>query len=128
MKRIRKGIAYFTTLAEAQNVAEAIRTTTDNQDPHIRNFGLGFAVQYYTSGPYYPELEQNNCDGAGPHASGEVRVLPHGAEPSHGNSILCRACFDKEISWRRDMNRATALVPPAYDLPQWTELVVYGAE
>lgn len=55
MKRIRKGVAYFTTYAEAQTVAEAL--PAEYQDKHIRSYGLGYAVQYYTSGPYYPELE-----------------------------------------------------------------------
>jgi hypothetical protein len=67
--------------------------------------------------------ENPNCDGAGPHESGEVRRLPWG-ECTDGASILCRACFRHEINWRKDRNRE--LEPEnRFDLPAWADLKVY---
>jgi hypothetical protein len=41
--------------------------------------------------------ENWNCDGAGPHTAGEVRVYPLGAG---GNLILCCNCFARENNYR----------------------------
>ncbi len=70
-----------------------------------------------------------NCDGqeSRPTCSdnNEVRVLPWGTEPGHGNSILCHNHFDKEIAWRKERNRELG-VEAQYDLPKWDSLRVYG--
>ena len=64
---------------------------------------------------------QNNCDGSGPHASGEVRLLPTGGD---GNLILCQKCFEYELSWRRERNRG--LAPFAqFSLPTWESAKIY---
>lgn len=66
-----------------------------------------------------------NCDGdhcTAPH--GEVRVLPLGTSPHHGNLILCQSCFDYEIAYRRDRNRD--LSPDCrFDLPDWKTLKIH---
>lgn len=68
---------------------------------------------------------QNNCDGSGPHTDGEVRVLPLGSEPNHGNLILCRSCFGKELRWRVERNRE--LAPDVrFATPIWPNLEIYG--
>jgi len=65
----------------------------------------------------------NNCDGDHCRVeTGEVRVLPYGGG---GNLILCRACYEHEIRWRKERNRE---VWSAFDLPAWESLRIYGAE
>lgn len=55
------------------------------------------------------------CDGAGPHSRGEARKLPvTPGNPDHGNSILCRACFDRELNER-----------PRTPRPLWGNLEIY---
>ncbi len=67
---------------------------------------------------------QNNCDGSGPHAEGEVRVLPLTKDPHHGNLILCPQCFRREMMWR--FLRNTELGEEAqYEIPDWQSLEVY---
>lgn len=64
------------------------------------------------------------CDGSGPCCAGEVRVLPLGKNPHHGNLILCRNCHWREIEFRKDRN--TELAPDCrFDLPTWETLNVY---
>lgn len=76
-------------------------------------------VQPHTGGASNPM-----CDGAGPCDSGSVRVLPMGANPDHGNLILCLSCFQREMAFRRERNRE--LSPDcAFDLPAWTSLKIY---
>lgn len=69
------------------------------------------------------DLHHNpNCDGS--HCSrpqGEVRLLPTGGG---GNLIVCRACFEHEMRWRRDRNRELA-DDCKFDLPAWESLKVY---
>ena len=67
------------------------------------------------------------CDGSGPCAYGQVRVLPMGPSPHHGNVILCMSCFNKEIAWRRERNTELAK-DCQFKLPAWTDLQVYGQE
>lgn len=62
-----------------------------------------------------------NCDGAGPCAVGEIRVLPMGGG---SNGLLCRQCFYKEIAYRQDRNR-TLEEQNKFTLPTWDELEVY---
>lgn len=61
-----------------------------------------------------------NCDGSGPHEEGEVRVLPTG---ERSNALLCHACFEREIAWRKERNPKVA---QPFDLPEWGSLEVYG--
>lgn len=58
---------------------------------------------------------------------GEVRVLPLGASPYHGNLILCLNCFNHELAYRRSRNRDLAK-DCAFRRPAWETLEVYGAE
>jgi hypothetical protein len=70
-------------------------------------------------------MNNPNCDGSGPCESGEVRLIPLGRNPDHGNMILCRLCFERELDFRRERNRE--LSPDcAFALPAWTSLEVYG--
>ena len=71
-----------------------------------------------------------NCSGAGPHANSEVRILPHGKEPLHGNDILCRACFYREIAYRTDWNKYMCGSDNfnRRDIPDWNDLKVYDPE
>ena len=71
--------------------------------------------------------QMNNpmCDGSGPCADGEVRVLPVGSSPHHGNMILCRLCFGRELAWRRDRNHDLAK-DCQFKLPAWETCEVYG--
>jgi len=70
-------------------------------------------------------MKNPNCDND--HCwdeNGEVRVLPMHKLENHGNLILCRACFNYEIRYRRERNRD--LAPDcAFDLPTWESLKVY---
>ena len=69
-----------------------------------------------------------NCDGDHCNsATGQVRVLPTGSLPHHGNMILCQSCFRHELAWRVERN--TELAPDcAFKLPTWESLKVYGEE
>lgn len=67
------------------------------------------------------------CDGSGPCDPGTVRVLPLGSNPDHGNLILCRCCFERELAFRRERNRELA-ADCAFALPAWESLAVYGEE
>ena len=69
----------------------------------------------------------NNCDGSGPCKPGEVRLLPLGSSPHHGNIILCEYCFHREISCRQERNRKLA-ADCAFKLPLWTDCEIYGQE
>lgn len=65
--------------------------------------------------------ENWNCNGAGPHASGEVRILPTGGD---SNAILCRLCFSREISYRATRN--VELGRRAFDTSKrWADCKVY---
>lgn len=64
------------------------------------------------------------CDGSGPCAFGEVRLLPLGHSEHHGNLILCRHCFDHELLYRRERNRDLSK-DCAFDLPAWNHCKIY---
>jgi hypothetical protein len=71
-------------------------------------------------------IHNPNCDGASCVTTrGEVRKLPHTANPDHGNSILCNACFTHELRYRVERNKQLA-ADARYALPDWDELKVYG--
>ena len=57
------------------------------------------------------------CTGAGPHAGHEVRLFSD-ARDRH----LCRACFDREVTWRAARNRD--LADGAYETPSWESLPI----
>ena len=77
-------------------------------------------------------MENNYCDGSGPHTPGEVRVLPTGGD---SNAILCRSCYFREMKYRRDRNHPNAKMlgygpvldeSAKFDLPSWESLKVYA--
>ncbi len=45
----RKGVTYYKFYTDARKVAKKV-------SGHVRNYGLGYAVQYRVSGPYYSEV------------------------------------------------------------------------
>ena len=65
-----------------------------------------------------------NCCGSGPHTGGEVRVLPYSRD---GNLILCYACYQRELNWRRMRNRELG-ADAQYRLPDWISLEIYNCE
>jgi hypothetical protein len=67
------------------------------------------------------------CNGSGPHRGDEVRLLPHTKTPLHGNDILCRACFEREIEYRRERNRSLGDFAK-YDTPAWEDCKLYETE
>jgi hypothetical protein len=63
-----------------------------------------------------------NCCGSHCRATtGEVQVLPAGGD---GNLILCIACFDHELAWRRERNRELEKFAQ-FRLPSWEACEVY---
>ena len=63
----------------------------------------------------------NMCDGSRCKLpNGEVRLLPTGGD---GNMIYCRACYEHEMSYRRERNRDMGYA--AFELPKWEDLKVY---
>lgn len=63
--------------------------------------------------------DNSECGGSGPHAAGEVKVMPTGG---NSNIILCRSCWERETEWRRDRNKA---VHSPFDLLPWEKAKVY---
>jgi hypothetical protein len=58
-------------------------------------------------------------------ANGEIRVLRLSKDPLGSNLLICRACFEHELRWRRVRN--TELSPEAaFPLPAWEDLKVYN--
>ena len=66
-------------------------------------------------------MKNYNCDGCGPHVGPETRRLPF---PDGSAVILCRACYGREMHYRRGRNRDLA-PENQFDLPAWDELDVY---
>lgn len=67
-------------------------------------------------------MKNPNCDNDKCTASnGQVRVLPTGGD---GNAILCRACFEHELRFRRERNRDLSK-DCQFKLPTWETLKVY---
>ena len=69
-------------------------------------------------------MQNPNCDGSGPCRGTEVRVLPMGGD---GNVILCQACFNREMIWRKYRNRGLS-EEAKYVLPTWHKLEVYDGK
>jgi hypothetical protein len=70
-------------------------------------------------------MKNPNCDNEMCRTeTGEVRVLPSGGD---SNLILCRACFNYEIFFRRDRNKYLS-EDAQFDLPTWKELGIYLSE
>jgi hypothetical protein len=68
-------------------------------------------------------VQNNMCDGGCcVTTDGEVRVLPL---DEGSNLILCRACFEHEMAFRRDENKR---VPVLYEILAWESLKVYKAK
>jgi len=68
----------------------------------------------------------DNCDGAGPHTEGEVRLLPIGHGPGGPATItpykhFCRTCFQREKTWRFAQNKSGRNFPVII----WDEMEVY---
>jgi hypothetical protein len=64
----------------------------------------------------------SNCDGGCClRSEGEVRVLPTGGS---SNLILCRACYEHELAWRRERNRELGAAFK-FELPTWDSLEIY---
>jgi hypothetical protein len=66
-------------------------------------------------------MQNPNCDGSGPCTPGQVRVLPTGGD---SNGILCRACYGREIQFRKERNKELGK-SCQFDLPAWDTLKVY---
>lgn len=64
------------------------------------------------------------CDGSGPCAAGEMRVLPTGGD---SNAILCKFCFEREIAYRRERNRDLG-EDCKFKIPAWEDCKVYEQE
>ena len=71
------------------------------------------------------KMTNDNCDGSGPHAAGTVRLMPTGGD---GNLILCRACWRRELSYRRERNRVVADPCSLFPEPCWEEGEIYGED
>ncbi len=65
----------------------------------------------------------NTCD-HGHQTTEEVRVLPLGRSPHHGNLILCRRHYQREMTYRRERARETGA--DKWEFPEWDTLDVYG--
>ena len=67
---------------------------------------------------------QNNCDGSGPHAVGDVRVMPTGGD---GNLILCLCCWLKENTYRIERNRELGKFAQ-FDIIEWQNAKRYDTD
>ena len=61
------------------------------------------------------------------HAIGQIKRLPLSREQGSA-LLLCRACYEHEIRYRRERNRelAAAATGTAFELPTWDSLKVYN--
>jgi len=64
---------------------------------------LGTEVPTKSKPEVIPAWIEDRCDGVGPHYGSEIRKLPHGTD---GNILVCHACFDREMSCRKEEYRA----------------------
>lgn len=66
-------------------------------------------------------FKNNNCDNdkcVDPNS--EVRLLPTGGD---GNMIVCQACYEHEMSFRRQQNAGST--HKLYHTPKWEDLTIY---
>jgi hypothetical protein len=64
-----------------------------------------------------PNCDNDKCE----LSRGQVRVMPSGGD---SNLILCRACWEYELLFRRDQNKELA-EDCQFDLPTWKGARVY---
>lgn len=64
------------------------------------------------------------CDGHGPHARGERRLLPYGGD---GNMLLCFYCYGREIARRQEEHEEQRPPRMPVHLPPWDSLKIHGA-
>lgn len=69
-------------------------------------------------------MENTYCNGSGPHTEGTVKVMSTGGG---GNLLLCRACWLREITWRKERNRSLGDFAQ-FDLPNWNDAKSYEYE
>ena len=62
----------------------------------------------------------DNCDGAGPHVEGEVRLIRHDRGEEER---VCRACHGRRIRWRSRQNNSSKA--QVFTIHSWDELEVY---
>lgn len=63
-----------------------------------------------------------NCDGDHcTHESAEIRILPTGGS---SNALLCRACFNHELQYRKQRNKELGSAFK-FDIPDWYDLKLY---
>ena len=55
----KKGINYYSDWHKARDIANSLKGFPAAR---VVDYELGAAVQYYISGPYYPELEEKPTD------------------------------------------------------------------
>lgn len=68
------------------------------------------------------KIQNPNCAGGKcREPRGEVRILPTGGD---SNAILCKSCFQREMTFRWDRNR-TLGNDFKFKLPAWLDLEVY---
>ena len=53
----------------------------------------------------------------------EIRRLPMGSEPGHGNILCCKKHYQEEIAFRKGRNKE---VWTPFDLPKWEDLDIYS--
>ena len=65
----------------------------------------------------------NHCD-HNHETGGEIRALPVGFDPYHGNMLVCRSHYHAELQFRRERARQTGA--DKWKFPAWDDLeVVY---
>jgi hypothetical protein len=69
-------------------------------------------------------LQNWNCDGAGPHASGTVKLYPLGGG---ANLILCAYCWERENLYRKRRGRETG-APENWPFENWDAGKVYQTD
>lgn len=74
-------------------------------------------------------MQNNYCDGSSRNqcTPGEVRLYPWNSnDPYTGNSIYCRACFQRENQFRAGRARETGC-PEKWPQLEWDKAKVYSA-
>lgn len=66
----------------------------------------------------------NTCD-HNHQTPGEIRQLPIGFDPHHGNMLVCRRHFEAEIEYRRERAKFTGA--DKWRFPKWEDLTIESA-